>query len=187
MGVGGATDCGCASASVSCRSPSGCACCCNCNDNREHEKSTPLETGSPAGGALTACEGSATWSATWSDSCSCCSCRASRPSSTWKTQEREQQAAVHASAGGGVPGPYPLCGLLLIWVRLSGSFLTALAVGALGDFSSTLTTLGEQGLEAGEKPPTASAGVPSGLKPLAFSLASARNTFLRSTSFSSCS
>lgn len=108
MGVGGATDCGCASASVSCRSPSGCACCCNCNDKREHEKSTPLETGSPAGGALTACEGSATWSATWSDSCSCCSCRASRPSSTWKIQEREQQAAVHASAGGGVPGALPV-------------------------------------------------------------------------------
>lgn len=101
--------------------------------------------------------------------------------------KRASAADSGALAGAQLRGSYPLCGLLLICVRVSGSFFAALAVGGLGDFSSTLTTLGEHGLEAGEKPPTASAGVPSGLKPLAFSLASARNTFLRSTSFSSWS
>lgn len=83
---------------------------------------------------------------------------------------------------------YPLCGLLLTWARASGSFFTSLMVWGFGDFSSTLTTFGEQGLEAGEKPPSVdSAGVPSGFRPLAFSFASAKNTFLRSTSFSSWS
>jgi len=63
-----------------------------------------------------------------------------------------------------------------------------LRVWGLGDFSSTLTTFGDEGLDAGEKPPSVdSAGVPSGFRPLAFSLASAKNTFLLSTSFSSWS
>lgn len=62
-------------------------------------------------------------------------------------------------------------------------------VWELGDLSSVLTfTFGDEGLEAGEKPPTdVSAGVPSGFRPLALSLASAKNTFLFSTSFSRCS
>ncbi|KAI9518153.1 hypothetical protein NQZ68_039804 [Dissostichus eleginoides] len=60
-------------------------------------------------------------------------------------------------------------------------------VWGFGDFSSSFTA-GEQGLEAGEKPPIVDrAGVPSGFRPLSFSLASARYTFLRSTSFSSWS
>lgn len=80
---------------------------------------------------------------------------------------------------------YPLWGLLLIWVLVSDSFLTSLIPWEFGDFSSTFTTFGEQGLDAGEKPPSVDrAGVPSGFRPLAFSLASARNTFLLSTSFS---
>lgn len=189
MDVGVATGCDCGSASVSgsCRFPSGSACCCSCNEKR-HVSGGGRWSRGPAGGALTACEGSAsgTWSGTWSDSCSCCSSRSSRPSSAWR-MEGGLASGLASGLALVVLGSYPLCGLLLIWLRLSGSFLTALVVGGLGDFSSTLTTLGEQGLEAGEKPPTASAGVPSGLKPLAFSLASARNTFLRSTSFSSCS
>lgn len=82
---------------------------------------------------------------------------------------------------------YPLCGLLT-WVRFSGSFFTSLMACWLGLFSSTFTTFGEQGLEAGEKPPRVdSAGVPSGFRPLAFNFASAKNTFRRSTSFSNCS
>lgn len=56
----------------------------------------------------------------------------------------------------------------------------------IGVFSSGLTSLGDDGLEAGEKPPSVErAGVPSGFSPFAFNLASCRATFLFSTSFSS--
>lgn len=96
-------------------------------------------------------------------------------------RERAQERASERDA-------HPLCGLFETWFRVSGSFLAAFTCCGLGDFSSAFTTLGEQGLDAGEKPPSVvSAGVPSGFRPLAFSLASARNTFLFSTSFSSCS
>jgi hypothetical protein len=68
---------------------------------------------------------------------------------------------------------------------LSGSFFTGFRAWGLGDLSSTGTTAGEQGLEAGEKPPSVErAGVPSAFRPFALSLASARNIFRRSTSFS---
>lgn len=54
-----------------------------------------------------------------------------------------------------------------------------------GDFSSAFTSLGEDGLDAGEKPPSVeSAGVPSGFKPFAFSFASCSAIFLFSTSLS---
>lgn len=56
----------------------------------------------------------------------------------------------------------------------------------IGVFSSGFTSLGDDGLEAGEKPPNVErAGVPSGFNPFAFNLASCRATFLFSTSFSS--
>lgn len=60
----------------------------------------------------------------------------------------------------------------------------------LQDLSNSITQVSVQktnlhGLDAGEKPPSAeSAGVPSGFKPFAFSLASCIAIFLFSTSLS---